>query len=89
MKTSFYVKPFPPVPFGLTESGTKIRSILERSKISFSRYILSKEEPTPDEYTVGSVMMHFDICLSKYFRIIEWFARRWIVTEGDIKGWIL
>ncbi len=41
-------------------AGEKICSILDNSAISYSKYILFQEEPSPDENTVGSVVMHFD-----------------------------
>lgn len=41
-------------------AGTNVCAILDNSGISYSKYILAQEEPTPDEHTVGSVVMHFD-----------------------------
>ena len=41
-------------------AGEMVCSILDNSATSYSKYILSQEEPTPDEQTVGSVVMHFD-----------------------------
>ena len=43
-----------------TAAGEKICAILGNNDIYYSKYILAQEETSPDEYTVGSVVMHFD-----------------------------
>lgn len=41
-------------------AGEKICITLKERGISNSKYMLLQDEPSPDEYTVGSVVMHFD-----------------------------
>ena len=35
-------------------------SILRQAGIQYCKYVIPREEPAPDEHTVGSVIMHFD-----------------------------
>lgn len=41
-------------------AGEKVCSLLASAGIGYSMYVIDQEKPEPDEYTVGSVVMHFD-----------------------------
>ncbi|MBQ8815516.1 MAG: sn-glycerol-1-phosphate dehydrogenase [Lachnospiraceae bacterium] len=41
-------------------AGGLVCDILDKAEIVYSKYVMQNEKPTPDEHTVGSVMMHFD-----------------------------
>lgn len=41
-------------------AGENVCSLLAGAEIVYSLYVIDHEMPEPDEYTVGSVMMHFD-----------------------------
>lgn len=41
-------------------AGEKVCSLLAGAGIVYSTYVIDHEMPEPDEYTVGSVMMHYD-----------------------------
>ena len=41
-------------------AGVLVCDILDKAEIAYSKYVMQNEKPTPDEHTVGSVMMHFD-----------------------------
>lgn len=42
-------------------AGKQVCRLLEENNISYTSYILPMEAPEPDEYTVGSAIMHFDV----------------------------
>ena len=42
-------------------AGEKVCRILQKEGIEFSLFILPEDKPAPDEHTVGSAVMHFDL----------------------------
>ena len=41
-------------------AGEQVCALLGKSGIAYCSFVLAQEEPSPDEHTVGSVVMHFD-----------------------------
>ena len=42
-------------------AGEKVCKLLEENDIRYTSYIVPDKAPEPDEHTVGSVIMHFDV----------------------------